>query len=967
MLISQRKTKASGVQFSSAQIVAATALLAAGAAGMALLFRRSLALKSALIALVLLLPALPAFAGEIDVDSTCTLAQAINEANGATSGVGSCEAGTDGAGATGLDTINMPATAGTLRLSARLPTITSVIVINGNGWTISGDSDDDGDGDTGIFLLNAGKLTISDMTLTKANVSPSDENGGAIRLFPGALVLNNVVLSDNKAVGQGGAVFIGGQGSSASISNSVFSNNATTNAADGGAIYNHVSLSVKSSAFNGNSADGTGWGGAISTSSEAVSTTIVNSTFYGNSAFRGGAIHNNGSGFKLLHATVVNNTARSSNPDPVNQGGGVYNTASGAEIKNSLLSGNTGFDCRQSVAVTGINTNLIRTGNCGTPYSSADPSLPAAPTTPSSAGDPPAYFALPSNSPAVNAVDCLTDVTVDQVGTSRPQPANGKCDIGAYEYPVPAAPDASFSAVVDANNILRWNFDASGSSGQITSYAWTFGDGSSGTGRTTSRTYSGGGSYTVTLTVTGPGGSDTATRTISVSWPPPTASFSAVVDASNVLRWNFDAGGSSGRITSYAWDFGDSSSGAGRTTSRTYSGGGSYTVTLTVTGPGGSDTATRTISVSWPPPRASFSASVDAGNVLRWNFDASGSSGRITTYAWTFGDGASGTGGTTAHTYSSGGSYTVTLTVTGPGGSDRATQSISVSTPPVAPRASFTFSVSGYQVRFTSTSTGSNLSFSWDVDGDSAEDYSDQNPRHTYPSRSATYTVTLTVSNSAGSDSASQRVSVSAPPARPTAVGPTARPPRVRDEPTATSTAAQVPTPIWTPIPSPSPSPTPPTHTYVVNELIFLQSANGDISFEGLAMLELDKHPSLQGGRLAARVWRSNRQCAHRVASGENLFRLAMRYQTTVATLKNHNYLPSDLIAAGQELALPICPRHMMELRNTRVCFKAVGELVLIDTAASPPAVYSLPSYAQDGFTCAAITRPGTIVLTDRR
>ena len=48
--------------------------------------------------------------------------------------------------------------------------------------------------------------------------------------------------------------------------------------------------------------------------------------------------------------------------------------------------------------------------------------------------------------------------------------------------------------------------------------------------------------------------------------------------------------------------------------------------------------------------------------------------------------------------------------------------------PPIAPTASFSYSVSGYEARFTSTSTGSNLSFSWDVDGDGNTDYTTQNP-----------------------------------------------------------------------------------------------------------------------------------------------------------------------------------------------------------------------------------------------
>ena len=132
-------------------------------------------------------------------------------------------------------------------------------------------------------------------------------------------------------------------------------------------------------------------------------------------------------------------------------------------------------------------------------------------------------------------------------------------------------------------------------------------------------------------------------------------------------------------------------------------------------------------------------------------------------------------------------------------------------------------------------------------------------------------------------------------------------------------------------------------------------------------MLALDKHPALQGGRLAARVWRANPQCTHRVAGGENLFRLSLRYSTTVEALRRHNYLKSELIRIGQELALPVCPQHMRDLTETWICFKAGGDLVFIDTTSAPPEVYSLQSFSADGYTCAAILRPGTFVLTDRR
>ena len=371
--------------------------------------------KFAVVALVALLSALPAFAVTINVSSSCSLAEAIDNANDDAQTHSDCPAGS------GNDIINMPATASTLRLSATLPAISSFITINGRGWTISGDGDNDGDGDTRLFLISSGKLTINNMTLTKAHANNAAGNGGAIRINAGALELNNSVMSDNSVDGHGGAIFVAGSGTTATIFNSRFSNNKTIGSADGGAIYNHGNLTVSRSAFNGNRGQGAGYAGAIYASSSSGSTTISNSTFYGNSASRGGAVYASGGTVKLLHVTITNNTAGS------NGGGGVYTSASGVEIKNSLLSGNTGDDCRQTSTVTGVNTNLIRTGNCGTPFSSADPRLPSSVT-----GSPP-YFALPSNSLAVNAVDCLTGVAVDQAGTSRPQPAGGSCDIGAFE------------------------------------------------------------------------------------------------------------------------------------------------------------------------------------------------------------------------------------------------------------------------------------------------------------------------------------------------------------------------------------------------------------------------------------------------------------------------------------------------------------------------------------------------------
>jgi hypothetical protein len=97
--------------------------------------------------------------------------------------------------------------------------------------------------------------------------------------------------------------------------------------------------------------------------------------------------------------------------------------------------------------------------------------------------------------------------------------------VKAERGPPNQAPTASFVAAVSA---LTVSVDASASSdpeGKPLTYAWTFGDGASATGRTASHAYAAGGSYVVRLTVRDGLLDSSATKTVTVAPPPFTATF----------------------------------------------------------------------------------------------------------------------------------------------------------------------------------------------------------------------------------------------------------------------------------------------------------------------------------------------------------------------------------------------------------------------------------------------------------
>jgi len=182
------------------------------------------------------------------------------------------------------------------------------------------------------------------------------------------------------------------------------------------------------------------------------------------------------------------------------------------------------------------------------------------------------------------------------------------------------------------------------------------------------------------------------------------------------------------------------------------------------------------------------------------------------------------------------------------------------------------------------------------------------------------------------------------------------------DEPTATPTPRPPQGPAPTPTPTPVPAPQP--NICPASDRILVRTPNDDAQCAEIDTITLDKHPALQGARLAMRLWRTSADCTHIVADGDNLYRLALQYETTVEVLRRHNNLASDQLSVSQVLLLPACESDdFFFAAGTEVCFAAQGGLVYIDTATAERTVHTIQPYESDGMTCGQINKAGVVVL----
>src|SRR5258706_783950 len=289
-------------------------------------------------------------------------------------------------------------------------------------------------------------------------------------------------------------------------------------------------------------------------------------------------------------------------------------------------------------------------------------------------------------------------------------------------------------------------------SGNITSYAWSFGDNGTATFASGNHMYNYPGSYTVQLTVTNDTGC-TATvvypNLITISTLP-TSSFT-IADTIGCRPFTKQFTDTSTNATSYFWNFGDGGTSTQTNPSYTYVNGGTYNVSLTATTSSGcARTTTVNAAIDVTSPIAGFSGYPRAGCAPLTVSFTNTSYGNNLTYFWNFGDGNNSTSANPVHTYNTYGNYNVTLVVAdGIGCSDTITRINYVMVN--NPTASFspqptTSGCAPLTTQFTDNTAGA-ISWFWDFgDGHTS---TQQSPTHIFTTPGF-YTVQLTIQFNGG-------------------------------------------------------------------------------------------------------------------------------------------------------------------------------------------------------------------------
>lgn len=328
-------------------------------------------------------------AAEIEVNDTCSLADAIRSAN-TNAAVGGCAAGDDTSSSNPLpnfyENVDIISIRRNVTLAAPLPAIESRIAVHGNFHTV------DGDNKTRIFNVTSGGLGIFQLAITKGLAE--NNQGGAIKVTGSAdLEIRDSSVRDSATSGtssngiHGGGIYFNSSGRLVIIQSLLSGNAVGSSTAYGGGVYlgsnsndssnvlsrSHIisnrasrgaglyvaggaTLNLYSSVFDRNMYPFSSLGGGIFNDG---SLTVENTTLLENGDSRsttseGAGLHHTGNGaLDLWHVSIINN-----------RGGYGLKVAgsSNVEVKSSLIYRNQAGDCDGALTVN--TNNFIGDGSC---------------------------------------------------------------------------------------------------------------------------------------------------------------------------------------------------------------------------------------------------------------------------------------------------------------------------------------------------------------------------------------------------------------------------------------------------------------------------------------------------------------------------------------------------------------------------------------------------------------------------
>jgi PKD repeat protein len=304
---------------------------------------------------------------------------------------------------------------------------------------------------------------------------------------------------------------------------------------------------------------------------------------------------------------------------------------------------------------------------------------------------------------------------------------------------------------------LEVSFSVTTSNGNITSYKWDFGDGTTFNGQNppphkypAPASPNGSSHYKVKLTVANDCGEAYWTQDVTISGCLPDTKFSYKYLNDSTVEFTNQTKTSS--TTNYLWNFGDGTTGTNSqvTFTHVYKDDKPFIVSLKATNSCGENNYTETVAVCRKPEASQTISTTECGAV---NINA-GASRNAIKYQWDFGNGAvlpatPSTSSTISYTYPNSGTYTIKLKVFNAAGCDSASTSnnVTVTSSSLGSNSTWSYTSDDLDFNFTRASIPNAVSYKWNFGDGSTSTL--QNPTHSYTDPGS-YTITLSTSNKCG-------------------------------------------------------------------------------------------------------------------------------------------------------------------------------------------------------------------------